>query len=97
MSILIILTKEHTTYVPGEGSFIYPAGKYYIIAVVCSIMPEVCMDTIICDIAKSRLEKEFNEALQDLGLLVSSIRFDDSVGLSVILEISISEGNSFCA
>ncbi|MGI6623029.1 MAG: hypothetical protein ACOX4T_07815 [Acetivibrionales bacterium] len=55
------------------------------------------MDTIICDIAKNRMEKDFNEALQYLGLFVSAIRFDDSVGLSVILEISIFEGDSFCA
>jgi len=60
-------------------------------------MPEVFMDTIICDIAKNRLVKEFNEALQSLGLFVSSIRFDDSVGLSVILELSMAESDSFCA
>lgn len=59
--------------------------------------PEVFMDTILCDIAKNRMEKDFNEALQYLGLFVSAIRFDDSVGLSVILEISIFEGDSFCA
>lgn len=55
------------------------------------------MDTILCDIAKNRMEKDFNEALQYLGLFVSSIRFDDSADLSVVLEISISEGDSFCA
>lgn len=55
------------------------------------------MDTIICDIAKNRLVNEFNEALQSLGLFVSSIRFDDSVGLSVILELSMAESDSFCA
>ncbi len=55
------------------------------------------MDTIVCDIAKNHMEKDFNEALQYLGLFVSSIRFDDRVGLSVILEISVFEGDSFCA
>lgn len=59
--------------------------------------PEVCMDTIICDIAKKRMEKDFNEALQYLGLFVSAIRFDDSAGLSVILEISVFKGNTSCA
>ncbi|NLL95777.1 MAG: hypothetical protein GX227_01495 [Clostridiaceae bacterium] len=55
------------------------------------------MDTIICDIAKNRMEKDFNEALQYLGLFVSAIRFDDSAGLSVILEISVFKGNTSCA
>lgn len=55
------------------------------------------METIVCDIAKNHMEKDFNEALQYLGLFVSSIRFDDSVGLSVVLEISIFKGDSFCA
>lgn len=55
------------------------------------------MDTIICEIAKNRMEKDFNEALQNLGLFVSAIRFDDNAGLTVVLEISISDGDSFCA
>lgn len=55
------------------------------------------MDTIVCDIARNRMEKDFNEALQELGLFVSAIKFDDSIGLSVVLEISISGENSFCA
>ncbi len=50
------------------------------------------METIVCDIAKNRMEKDFNDALHTLGLFVTSIHFDDSEGLSVVLEISANEG-----
>ncbi len=56
------------------------------------------METIVCDIAKNRMEKDFNDALHTLGLFVTSIHFDDSEGLSVVLEISANEGVLiFCA
>lgn len=56
------------------------------------------METIVCEIAKKRMEKEFNDALQNLGLFVTSIQFHDSEGLSVVLEISANEGVLiFCA
>ncbi len=55
------------------------------------------MDTIVCDIVRSRMQRDFNEALQILGLFVSSIKFEDKIGLSVIIEILDNEGNSFCA
>lgn len=45
------------------------------------------MDTIVCDVAKNRLEKDFNKALVNFGLFVSSIRFDESNGFSIIIEI----------
>ncbi len=49
------------------------------------------METVVCDIARSRMEKEFNEALHSLGLFVSSIRFDDTDGLAVVIELSCDE------
>lgn len=55
------------------------------------------METVVCDIAKNRMEKDFNEALQRLGLFVSSIRFDDTEGLSVVLELSCLEDVIICA
>ncbi|HHY64404.1 MAG TPA: hypothetical protein GX501_05100 [Clostridiaceae bacterium] len=55
------------------------------------------MDTILCEIAKNRMERDFNEALKRLGLYVTEIHFDDSEGLSVVLEISAYDQNLFCA
>lgn len=55
------------------------------------------METIVCDIVRNRLERDFNEALQFLGLFVSSIRFEDNVELSVVIELSINESDFFCA
>lgn len=61
------------------------------------LLPEVFMDTILCEIAKNRMERDFNEALKRLGLYVTEIHFDDSEGLSVVLEISAYDQNLFCA
>lgn len=55
------------------------------------------MDTIICDIAKNHMKKDFNEALRELGLFISDIIFDDSINLTLTLIISIKEEGSFCA
>lgn len=49
------------------------------------------MDTIVSDIAKNHMEQDFNEALRKLGLTISEIEFDDSLGLSIILEILVSD------
>lgn len=49
------------------------------------------MDTIVSDIAKNHMERDFNEALRKLGLTISEIEFDDSLGLSIILEILVSD------
>lgn len=49
------------------------------------------METIVCDIAKSRMEKDFNAALHSFGLFVSSIHFEENNGLSVVVEISANE------
>lgn len=59
--------------------------------------PDFNMDTIVCDIVRNRMQRDFNEALQILGLFVSSIKFEDSIGLSVVIEILVNEGDSFCA
>lgn len=58
---------------------------------------EVRMETVVCDIAKSRMEKDFNEALQRLGLFVTSIRFDNKERLAVVLELSCDESLLNCA
>lgn len=50
------------------------------------------METIVCEIAKSRMKKDFNEALNYLGLFVTSVDFYDSEGLLVVVEISANEG-----
>jgi len=47
------------------------------------------MYTIVCDIVKDRMEKDFNEALRVLGLMVSSIKFENKIGLNVVLELSM--------
>ncbi|NLX64943.1 MAG: hypothetical protein GX022_09265 [Clostridiaceae bacterium] len=47
------------------------------------------MYTIVCDIVKDRMEKDFNEALRVLGLMVSSIKFENKLGLNVVLELSM--------
>lgn len=52
------------------------------------------METIVCDIAKNRMEKEFNDTLQPLGLYVTSIRFEES---EVVIELSCDENIVFCA
>jgi len=35
------------------------------------------------------MEKDFNEALRVLGLMVSSIKFENKIGLNVVLELSM--------
>ena len=45
------------------------------------------MDTIVCDIAKSRLEKDVNKALKTYGLFVTDIKFDSSIDFSIIIEL----------
>ncbi len=55
------------------------------------------MDTIVCDIVRTRMQRDFDEALQVLGLIVSSIKFEDRVGLSVVIELSINEDDYNCA
>lgn len=50
------------------------------------------MESVICDIARNRIEKDINDAFNDLGLFVKSIRFEETEGLSVVIEISASEG-----
>ncbi len=52
------------------------------------------MDTIVCDIAKNHMERDFNEAFRKIGLSISEIEFDDSIGLSIILEISVTDEDS---
>jgi len=47
------------------------------------------MDTIVSEIAKTRMMRDVNEALTAYGLSVSSIEFDYSVDFSVIIELSI--------
>ncbi|NLW02422.1 MAG: hypothetical protein GX027_04065 [Clostridiaceae bacterium] len=47
------------------------------------------MDTIVSEIAKTRMMKDVNDALTAYGLSVSNIRFDSSVDFSVILELSV--------
>jgi len=46
------------------------------------------METVVCDIAKSHMKRDFNAALQHFGLFVKDIRFDESDGLSVVVEMS---------
>lgn len=50
------------------------------------------METILCDIAKNRLVKDFNEALKKYGLVVSKLHFDGENGFSVVVEIVSDEG-----
>lgn len=47
------------------------------------------MDTIVSEIAKTRMMKDVNDALTAYGLSVSNIEFDSSVDFSVIIELSI--------
>jgi|GEM_PF-1095979 len=50
------------------------------------------MYTIVGDIVKDRMVKDFNEALRVLGLMVSSLKFEnklDQLGLNVVLELSM--------
>ena len=49
------------------------------------------MDTIVCDIARSRMERDFNAALDYLGLFVTSIQFEEENGLCVVVEFSANE------
>ncbi|HHU89983.1 MAG TPA: hypothetical protein GXZ22_02865 [Clostridiaceae bacterium] len=49
------------------------------------------MYTIVCDIVKERMQKDFNEALKILGLFVSSIKFEDRIGLYVVVELSMNK------
>lgn len=56
------------------------------------------METILSDIARNRLEKDFNEVLRKYGLVVSNLRFDDENGFSVVVEMVSDEGVlMFCA
>jgi len=55
------------------------------------------MDTIVCDIVRTRMQKDFDQALEVMGLIVSSIKFEDKLGLSVVIEISINENDYNCA
>lgn len=47
------------------------------------------MYTIVGDIVKDRMVKDFNEALRVLGLMVSSLKFENKLGLNVVLELSM--------
>lgn len=49
------------------------------------------MDTIVCDIAKIHMQRDFDKAFRKLGLVISGIEFDDNMGLSIILEILATE------
>jgi hypothetical protein len=56
------------------------------------------METIICDIARNRIERDINDAFNDLGLSVKSIRFEESERLSVVIELTSTDGALvFCA
>ncbi|MCX7773436.1 MAG: hypothetical protein N2376_10035 [Clostridia bacterium] len=55
------------------------------------------METVVTEIARTRMEKDVNDALGSLGLFVTAIRFDESKGLSVIIELSGNEGVLICA
>jgi|LSQX01.3.fsa_nt_gb hypothetical protein len=46
------------------------------------------MDTIVSEIAKTRMIKDVNDALTAYGLFVSSLEFDSSVNFSVIIKLS---------
>lgn len=45
------------------------------------------MDTIVSEIAKKRMIKDVNDALTAYGLFVTSLEFDSSVNLSVIIKL----------
>ena len=47
------------------------------------------MYTIVGDIVKDRMVRDFNEALRVLGLMVSSLKFENKLGLNVVLELSM--------
>lgn len=56
------------------------------------------METIICDIARNRIERDINVAFNELGLFVRSIRFEEGEKLSVVIELTSNEGVlAFCA
>lgn len=46
------------------------------------------MDTIVSEIAKTRMIKDVNEALTAYGLFVSSLEFDASTGFLVRIKLS---------
>lgn len=48
---------------------------------------ERTMDTILCEIAKKRIIRDVNNALTAYGLSVTSLEFDSSVSLSVIIKL----------
>jgi hypothetical protein len=50
------------------------------------------MDTIVGEIAKSRMEKDVNRALGSYGLFVLDIRFDSSNDFSVIIMLGAQDG-----
>ena len=54
------------------------------------------MDNVVCDIAKNRMEKDFNEALKNLGLYCKSIRFENNENLSISIELSSDEKIILC-
>lgn len=45
------------------------------------------MDTIVSEVAKTRMIKDVNEALTAYGLFVSSIEFDASTEFSVVIKL----------
>jgi peptidase E len=49
------------------------------------------MESIVLDIAKKRMERDFNNALRPLGLFISSLHLDESKDLSLVVEISVLE------
>lgn len=50
------------------------------------------METLVCDIARNRMERDFNSVLCDFGLFTKSIRFEENNGLRIVVEISANEG-----
>lgn len=48
---------------------------------------ERSMDTIVSEIAKTRMIKDVNEALTAYGLFVSSIEFDATNDFSVVIKL----------
>lgn len=54
------------------------------------------METIISEIARNRMEKDVNDALNTYGLMVTGIRFDATEGFSVIIELGTNENSQVC-
>ncbi len=49
------------------------------------------MESLVCDIAKNRIKRAFDDAFREYGLFVTKLQFDESDGLSVIVEFSADE------